>query len=112
MCPDSWPPPTPPDRTNAPTWATGTKDGVGTAVGPGSHVWFTIARGVLTEVYFPRVDCANTRDLRFVLTADDDYFSDEELDTTTRTEILEPGVPAYIVRKACRQGRYELEKTI
>jgi len=47
----------------SPTWQTARKNGVGTAYSPRSRVWFTLARGIVTEVYYPRVDVANTRDL-------------------------------------------------
>ena len=53
-----------------PTWCFSTKDGVGTALAadssPKSLVWFTLGRGILTEVYHPRVDQACIRDLGLV----------------------------------------------
>jgi hypothetical protein len=79
----AWPEPQPlPGRAAfgapgvAPLWAPGAKGAIGTCLGPQSPVWFTVAEGVLTEVYYPRVDLANTRDLQFLLVGPgpDDFF--------------------------------------
>ncbi|MEZ5425356.1 MAG: glycoside hydrolase family 15 protein [Pyrinomonadaceae bacterium] len=48
-------------------WATAGKQGVGTSVGLESKVWFTLADGVLTEVYYPNVAVANVQLLQFVV---------------------------------------------
>ena len=53
-----------------PLWAPGGKDAIGTCLTPQSPVWFTLAQGVVTEVYYPRVDLANSRDLQFLLVGD------------------------------------------
>ena len=45
-------------------WTTGAKQGVGTSAGTASKVWYTLAEGVLSEVYYPRVDVADSRALR------------------------------------------------
>ena len=52
----------------SPTWRTGDKDGVGTALSSDSKVWYTLAEGTLSEVYYPAADTANLRDLGFVVT--------------------------------------------
>ena len=50
-----------------PTWTTGGKEAVGTATALGSRVWFTLQGGILTEVYYPRLDTANVRTLEFAV---------------------------------------------
>jgi hypothetical protein len=35
-----------------------------------SSVWFTLRHGILTEVYYPSVDTAATRDLKMLVAAD------------------------------------------
>ena len=40
-----------------PRWTHGNKDGVGTAYSGSSRLWFTIFRGVLTEVFYPTALC-------------------------------------------------------
>src|SRR5216117_364943 len=50
------------------TWTSSAKSGVGTAVDAQSRVWFTLSHGIVNEVYFPRLDQANTRDLGLIVT--------------------------------------------
>ena len=52
--------------TGLPTWAPGAKDAVGTALGP-ARLWFTVAQGVVTEVYYPRPDIPQLKDLGFIV---------------------------------------------
>src|SRR5439155_11644006 len=64
-----------PKRRDERLWTTGAKQGVGTAPGRAAPVWFTIADGAITELYYPRNDVANTRDLRFIVTDDGGFVS-------------------------------------
>ncbi len=48
-------------------WESAGKDGVGTPNTLESKVWFTLRDGVMTEVYYPTVDVANARLLRFIV---------------------------------------------
>ncbi len=48
-------------------WATAGKQGVGTSASLNSKVWFTLAQGVMTEVYYPDVTVANVHLLQFVV---------------------------------------------
>jgi glucoamylase len=50
-----------------PTWSEASKDGIGTSVTTQSKVWFTLQGGILTEVYYPRVDMADVRGLEFAV---------------------------------------------
>jgi len=56
----------------APSWTSSAKQMVGTALGD-SRVWFTIGHGIVNEVYYPRVDIPQIRDLGFIV-ADDKGF--------------------------------------
>ena len=85
---------------------------MGTAIGPWSRVWFTISHGILNEVYYPRVDQANTRDLGLIVTSGTDFFSEEKRDTTSAVELLGSGVPGYRLTNSCVDGRYRIVKTI
>ena len=55
-----------------PTWATARKDMVGSSLGP-SRIWFTLAQGIVTEVFHPRIDIPQIKDLGFIV-ADDKGF--------------------------------------
>src|SRR4051812_31339963 len=48
-------------------WATAAKQGIGTSATLESKVWFTLAQGVMTEVYYPDVTTANVHLLQFVI---------------------------------------------
>jgi len=47
-------------------WASAAKDAVGTALGA-PRLWFTVAQGIVTEVYHPRPDIPQLRDLGFIV---------------------------------------------
>ena len=51
----------------SPRWARSDKQGVGTAYSALSEVWFTVARGMLNEVYYPTVDHPQIRDLQLLV---------------------------------------------
>lgn len=48
-------------------WSTAGKQAVGTSYGLGSKVWFTLAQGTMTEVYYPDVTVANVQMMQFVV---------------------------------------------
>jgi glucoamylase len=50
----------------APTWASSDKDLVGTAIGP-ARLWYTLGHGIVNEVYYPRIDIPQIRDLGFIV---------------------------------------------
>lgn len=93
-------------------WTSSAKTAVGTATAQESRIWFTFGQGVLNEIYYPDVDKANTRRIRFLVTDGQDFFSDEQFDADHHTEQLAAGVPAYKLISICKQGRYRLEKKI
>jgi glucoamylase len=95
-----------------PRWTSSAKSGVGTALDGRSHLWFTLSHGIVDEVYYPRVDQANTRDFGFLVSAADGWFSEEKRDTTSTVHLLGPGVPGYRLVNRCTSGRYEIEKTV
>ena len=49
-----------------PTWTSSDKDMVGTSLGP-ARLWFTVGHGIVNEVYWPRVDIPQIRDLGFIV---------------------------------------------
>ncbi|HLA95137.1 MAG TPA: glycoside hydrolase family 15 protein, partial [Pyrinomonadaceae bacterium] len=48
-------------------WSTAGKQAIGTSASLESKVWFTLAQGVMTEVYYPDVTVANVQVLQFVV---------------------------------------------
>ena len=86
-------------------WTSSAKSGLGTAVSRDSRVWFTLSHGILNEVYYPRVDHACTRDLGFIVTDGQTFFSEEKRDArserppgrTLRVETLTPALVRWSV---------------
>jgi glucoamylase len=95
-----------------PRWTSSAKSGVGTAIGAGSRVWFTMSHGILNEIYYPRVDSACTRDFGMIVTDGADYFSEEKRDATSVVSLLAPGVPAFHLVNTAADGRYRIEKDV
>jgi len=60
------------------------KDCLGTARNTSSKVWFTVADGVLSDVYYPTIDNTNVETLRYVVT-DGATFTDLQRRDTTYT---------------------------
>ncbi len=95
-----------------PRWTSSAKDGVGTAISMASRVWFTFSHGIFNEIYYPRIDQACTRDVGMIVTDGSTFFSEEKRHTGTRTEFIEPAIPAYRVTNTCNHGMYRIEKQI
>jgi glucoamylase len=93
-------------------WTSSAKSGVGTALGAGGRVWFTVSHGILNEVYYPRVDQACTRDMGFIVTDGRGFFSEEKRHTAHEIAALADGVPAFRLTNACPEGRYRIGKEI
>jgi glucoamylase len=88
-----------------PTWSSSAKDAVGTSH-YASRVWFTVGHGILNEVYWPRVDRPQIRDLGFIVADDAGFWSEVKRDTDADVRFVEPGVPAVVA--VHRHPRYEL----
>jgi glucoamylase len=95
----------------APRWTSSAKSAVGTALGRGSRVWFTMSHGILNEIYANRLDTACIRDFGLIVTAQD-YFSEDKRDADHRGGMVEDGVPAIRVISTARDGRYRITKTV
>jgi glucoamylase len=104
---------TPPGHPGIPArWTSSAKNGVGTSTGAQSPVWFTLSHGIVNEVYYPRLDQANIRDIGLIVSDGADFLSEEKRHTVTLIENLSPGVPAYRMVNTCVQGRYRIYKTV
>jgi glucoamylase len=96
----------------APSWAASDKTGVGTSLNPASQVWFSLNSGIFTEIYHPHVDEACVRDMGYIVTCGNDFFSEERQDTEHKVSYLAKGTPAYKLVNTCKEGRYRIEKEI
>ena len=87
------------------TWSSSDKDAVGTSHFS-SRVWFTVGHGILNEVYWPRVDQPQVRDLGFIVADDMGFWSEVKRDAAHEVHQLEPGIPAIVATH--RHERYTL----
>lgn len=95
-----------------PNWSPSSKHGIGTACNDTSKVWFTVAKGVITEVYYPTVDTANTRDIQFLVSDGLSFFNEEKKDCVHTVERLNAGALAYRVISSAKNGAYRIIKDI
>ena len=98
------------------TWSTAAKQGVGTAFFDGagtslSNVWYTLADGVLTEVYYPTIACANLRRLEFAVTDRESFFDRESTDTVHEINLPHPDALVYRQVNRAKNGCYTISKT-
>src|SRR3954451_2716780 len=84
------------------------KDCVGTARSRGSKVWFTVADGALSDVYFPTNDTTNNETLQYVVT-DGSTFTDLQTRDMTYT-VTKPDDRALScqVTATAKSGRYRI----
>ncbi len=95
-----------------PKWTFGAKDAIGTAYSVSSRLWYTLANGVVTEVYFPTIDTPQMRDLQYMVSDGETFFHDERRHMVSQTECRESAALGYTVTNSDAEGRYSIEKTI
>src|SRR3954471_8561033 len=83
------------------------KDCLGTARTTASKAWFTVAGGVLSDVYAPVIDNTNVETLQFAVT-DGRTFTDLQARDMTYTVRTSAGGMACEVTSTPRSGRYRL----
>ncbi|WP_228004817.1 glucodextranase DOMON-like domain-containing protein [Amycolatopsis sp. YIM 10] len=84
------------------------KDCLGTARNTTSKVWFTVAGGVLSDVYAPAIDNTNVESLQFVVTDGRTFTDLQSRDTTYTVRSAGAGGMACEVTSTARNGRYRL----
>src|SRR4051794_31015355 len=92
-------------------WTTGNKQGLGTAVGAASKVWYTLSDGALSEVYYPSGDRANVRSLEFAVTDGSTFVDRESQDTNHAVRLVDQRSLTYEQVNTAKSGRYRLTKT-
>jgi len=75
-----------------PTWCSSDKDLVGTAMGP-ARLWYTLGHGILNEVYYPRIDIPQIRDLGFIVADDAGFWVEVKRLDDPALELPAPAVP-------------------
>ena len=90
-------------------WPTAAKNGFGTSTSLTSRVWFTLANGVMTEVFYPTLDVPNVQTLQLQVNIGGRV--ETELDDTFHR--VEPNASSLTFRQinSARSGQYTITKT-
>src|SRR5262249_28408599 len=88
-----------------PTWCSSAKEIVGCSLGS-SRLWFTIGGGIINEVYYPRVDLPQIRDLGFIVADGGSFWVEVKRLWQHVVQLAAPGAPA--VHIVHRHERFEL----
>ena len=92
-------------------WVPGDKDGFGTARGTASKVWYTLSRGTLNEVFYPRIDTPSLRDSQFVVTDGSTFTDREDRDSTHQVQLLSSDSLTYRLVNTAKSGAWRITKT-
>src|SRR5215467_13418318 len=95
-----------------PKWTQGNKDGVGTAYSGSSRLWFTIFRGVVTEVFYPTIDRPQLRDIQYMTTDGETFVHEEKRHLVTRIERSNAHALSFRITNSEAEGRYSITKDV
>jgi len=76
-----------------PTWCSSNKEMVGCALET-SRLWFTVGYGIINEVYYPRVDIPQIRDLGVIVADDAGFWVEVKRLHRHELSLAVPGAPA------------------
>ncbi len=83
------------------------KDCLGTARNTSSKIWYTVANGVLSDVYAPTEDTTNVETMQYIVT-DGSTFTDLQTRDTTYTVRSDPTGMVCAVTSTAKSGAYRL----
>src|SRR5471032_1081841 len=84
------------------------KDCLGTSRTTTSKVWFTIAGGVLSDVYYPTIDNTNVETLQYVVTDGSTFTDLQTRDMTSTVRALDDSGMSCEVTSTPASGRYRI----
>lgn len=90
-------------------WGPGRKMAFGAAPGSKSKLWYTLADGALSEVFFPSIDRVALHELRFFASASGAPPVDDASDGQHRVKWFAPGTPGFIVESTHQEYRLTKE---
>jgi glucan 1,4-alpha-glucosidase len=86
------------------------KDCLGTARNTTSKIWYTVANGVLSDVYAPTIDTTNVETMQYLVT-DGSTFTDVQTRDTTYTVAADATGMVCTVTSTAKSGKYRLTTT-
>jgi glucoamylase len=84
------------------------KDCLGTARNTTSKVWFTLANGVLSDVYYPTIDNTNVETMQYIVTDGGTFTDLQTRDTTYTVQALSKGGLDCRVTTTANSGKYRI----
>ena len=90
-------------------WPTAAKVGFGTANTIASKVWFTLADGVMTEAYYPRLDVPNSQCLQLIICTKTQCQTELD-DMTHEVMVVNPRSLSFQQVNRSRNGAYRITK--
>jgi glucoamylase len=84
------------------------KDCLGTARNRVSKTWYTVANGVLSDLYYPTIDNTNVETLQYVVTDGSTFTDLQTRDMTYSVRALDPGGMECRVTTTAKSGKYRL----
>jgi glucoamylase len=96
----------------APRWTRGAKEAVGTAYSTASRVWYTVAAGILTEVFYPTIDTPQIRDLQYLMTDGRSFFHDERRNTKSHIDCVDDAALGFEIVNVADDQQYTIRKTL
>jgi glucoamylase len=90
-------------------WPSAAKNGFGTSNTLASKVWFTLNNGVMTEVYYPRLDVPNVQALQLIVVGG--KVETESEDTIHRLEVVDSRALLFRQINTAKSGYYTITKT-
>jgi glucoamylase len=95
----------------ASSWTTGNKVALGTSATTGSTVWFTVAKGITSEVFYPRADVPNMQDMQYIVTDGSTFVGLERNATDHVVSMPDENALEYTITNTDKNGRYRITNT-
>lgn len=84
------------------------KDCIGTARNTTSKVWYTVANGALSDVYYPTIDNTDVETLQYIVTDSATFTDLQTRDMTYVVQALDPGGMECRVTATAKSGKYQI----
>ena len=85
------------------------KDCLGTARNTTSKVWYTVANGVLSDVYYPTIDTTNVETLQYIVTDGSTFTDLQTRDMTYTANSIDPSGMECRVVSTAKSGKYQIQ---
>ena len=97
-------------------WASGSKEFLGTSMSSASKVYFTGAHGIVTEVFYPKVDCVQNVSLQFIVVDSAKSGGPQECEELRQkrhaTRLLNPRAMLWQTETTADNGAWKISKKI